>query len=66
MKFSVNRTKQALAELQTTLHWMVTITNPASAIGGMEEDLQIRIQSTGIPEATEETNKVELQGHVIN
>lgn len=66
MYFSVNRTKQALAELQTTLHWTMTITNPASAVGGMDEDIQIRCQSTGVPEASPETNKVELQGHVIN
>lgn len=42
MKFSVNRTKQALGELQTTLHWGVTVTNPANAVGGMDENLQIR------------------------
>lgn len=66
MKFGVNRTKQALGELQTTLHWLVTIVSPAAAVGAMEEDLQIRIQSSGLPEATEETNKVELQGHIIN
>lgn len=66
MKFSVNRTKQALSELQNTLHWAVTIVNPASAIGAFEEDLQIRVQTSAVPEATEETSKVELQGHIIN
>lgn len=66
MKFSVNRVKQGLGELQTTLHWLVTIINPAAAVGAFEEDLQIRVQSTGLPTAQEETNKVELQGHVIN
>lgn len=66
MKFSVNRTKSGLGELQTTLHWIVTIINPAKAVGGFEEDLQIRIQTTGLPTAQEEATQVELQGHVIN
>lgn len=66
MKFSVNKTKQALGELQTTLHWIFTIVNPAPAVGAMPENIQIRCSTSGIPEATEETNKVELQGHVIN
>lgn len=66
MKFGINRTKQGLSELQTTLHWIVTVVNPAAAVGAFEEDLQIRVQSTGLPEAQEESNKVELQGHIIN
>ncbi|BES79810.1 hypothetical protein YerA41_189c [Yersinia phage YerA41] len=66
MKYSVNRTKQALGELQTTLHWAMSIVNPAPAIGALPENLQIRCQSTTLPQAQEETNKVELQGHVIN
>jgi len=66
MKFAINRTKQALGELQTSLHWGMTIVSPATAVGDLEEDLQIRCQSTAVPEAVEETNKVELQGHVIN
>lgn len=66
MKFSVNKVKSALGELQTTLHWIMTITNPASAVGPMPENIQIRCQSTALPEAQEETNKVELGGHIIN
>lgn len=66
MKFSVNKTKQALGELQTMLHWSLTVVSPASAVGDMPEDIQIRCQSATVPEAVEETNKVELQGHIIN
>lgn len=66
MKYGVNRTKQALGELQTTLHWSMSIINPAPAVGALPENLQIRCQSTALPQAQEETNKVELQGHVIN
>ena len=44
----------------------MSIANPAPAIGALPENLQIRCQSTTLPQAQEETNKVELQGHVIN
>lgn len=66
MKFSVNKVKTSLGELQNTLHWIVTIVNPASAVGAFDEALQIRVQSTGLPEAQSENTQVELQGHVIN
>ena len=66
MKFSVNRTKQGLGELQTTLHWVVSMISAPSAIGAWDEDLQIRMQTIALPQAQEESNKVELQGHVIN
>lgn len=66
MKFSVNKTKQGLGELQTTLRWQVTIVSAASAVGAFDESLQIRIQSSGLPEAQVENTQVELQGHVIN
>ncbi len=66
MKFAINRTKSALAEVQTTLHWEVKIINPSSAVGAMSEDLQIRVTTTGVPEETVEDVQVELQGHKVN
>lgn len=66
MKFSINKTKQGLGELQTTLHWIVSVSNPAEAVGDLEEDLQIRVQTSGLPVAETESTQVELQGHKIN
>lgn len=66
MKFGINKTKNSLGELQTTLHWVLTVISPPAAVGDFSEDLQIRVQTTGLPEVTEDTTKVELQGHIIN
>ena len=66
MKFSINKTKAGLGELQTTLHWVVSIAKPAEAVGEFEEDLQIRVQTSGVPVPSTESTPVELQGHTIN
>ena len=66
MKFGINRTKQALGEVQSTLHWIVNIKNPAEAVGEMSEDLQIRVTTSGIPKETVEDIQVEMQGHKVN
>lgn len=66
MKYSINKTKQALSELQTTLHWAVTMIKAPNAVGQMPENVHIRCMSSGVPEATEEVVPVELQGHKIN
>lgn len=66
MKYSVNQTKAALAELQTLLHWSLDVIKPAAVVGNMPEDVKIRCQTSAVPEATEENNKLELQGHTIN
>jgi hypothetical protein len=66
MKFSMQETKQGLGQVQTTLHWLFNITVPAKAVGDFPEKLQIRVQTTGLPNADHQTTKVELQGHVIN
>lgn len=66
MKYSVNETKEALGELQTTLRWKFSWIKAPAAVTAPDKSLMIRVQSSGVPQATEETNKVELQGHVIN
>lgn len=66
MKFSVNQVKQGLGELQTTLHWGVAITSPAAVVGEFPEDLEVRVQTTAMPEADVQTTKIELGGHTIN
>lgn len=66
MKFSANRVKQALGEVQSTLHWSVEISSPASAVGAISEDLIIRVTTSGVPQETAEDIQVEIGGHVIN
>lgn len=66
MKFSVNKVKQGLGELQTTLHWAVSMINSPTAVGDFGENLQMRVQTAALPEPQADMNKVELQGHVIN
>ena len=66
MKFGINRTKSALGEVQSTLHWQVLIKNPSKAVGELSEDLQIRVTTTGVPKETVEDIQVEMQGHKIN
>jgi hypothetical protein len=66
MKYSVNQVKSALGEAQTTLHWWVAFIKPPVAVGAPPANVEIRIQTSGVPEAQEETNKIELGGHVIN
>jgi hypothetical protein len=66
MKFSINQTKNGLAEVQTTLRWDVQLINPPQVAGNFDEKLQIRVQTASLPEVQEETTKVELQGHTIN
>lgn len=66
MKFSLQETKQGLGQVQTTLKWLFNITVPAASVGDFPENLQIRVQTTGLPNAEHETLKVELGGHVIN
>lgn len=65
MKFSVNRVKAGLGEVQTSLHWAVSIPKPASVAGEFPEDLEVRIQTSGIPMAEMESLRVELGGHDI-
>ncbi len=66
MKFSLQETKQGLGQVQTLLHWLFTITVPAASMGDFPQKLQIRVQTTGLPQADNQTTKIELQGHVIN
>lgn len=66
MKYSINQTKAALAELQTTLHWAMTMIKAPAAVGAMPENVVIRCSSSGVPEVQSQANQVELQGHTIN
>lgn len=66
MKFSVNRVKQGLGELQTTLHWAVSIPNPAAVAGEFPEDLEVRVQTTGMPNPDVQSTQIDLGGHTIN
>lgn len=66
MHYSLNRTTQALGELQTTLHWKLTIIKPANAVGDLPEDVEIRCTSATVPESVEELNKLQIAGHTIN
>lgn len=66
MNYCINRTKAALAEVQTSLHWKFTMISPPSAVGMMSENAHIRMQSTSAPNAQEGNNPVDLQGHRIN
>lgn len=66
MKFSINQAKTGLGELQTSLHWHVSIVNPSTAAGPMDENLEIRVQTSTIPRQETTTTKVELQGHTLN
>lgn len=65
MKFSVNKVKAGLGEVQTLLHWAVMIPNPAAVAGEFPEDLEIRVQTSGMPEAEVTSTRVELGGHDI-
>lgn len=65
MKFSINRVKAGLGEVQTTHRWAVSIVKPAKVVGEFPEDLEVRIQSTGMPTAEAGTMRVELGGHDI-
>lgn len=66
MKFGVNRTKSALGEVQSTLHWSVLIKKASKVAGEMSEDLQIRVTTTGVPKEVVEDIQVEMQGHKVN
>lgn len=66
MKFSANRVKQALGEVQSTLHWAVEISSPATAVGAISEDLIIRVTTSGVPKEVTEDIQVEIGGHKIN
>lgn len=63
MKFSANKTRAGLGELQTTLHWNVEVTGGPA--GSFDEKLQIRVQSATLPTAEHEYVPVELQGHTV-
>lgn len=66
MKFSANRTKEALGEVQSLMKWAVSIPVPPAAMGEFPEDLEIRVQTAETPQETVTTMKIELQGHEIN
>jgi len=65
MKISANNTRSGLAELQTSLHWYVEVSNgPVGDIGSGNE-LQVRVQTATLPTAEHEYVPVELQGHTV-
>lgn len=66
MKFSLNEVKSALNEVQTTLRWSVSIPNPPAVVGPFTDTLRIRIQTSELPERTEDNVQVELGGFTIN
>lgn len=66
MKFSLNRVKQGLGEVQNLKNWAFSIPNPAAVAGEFPEDLEVRVQSVGIPTAEFENLQVSLGGHPIN
>jgi len=63
MKYSANKTRSGLGELQTTLHWDVDVSGGPA--GKFDEKLSIRVQTTTLPTATHEYVPVELQGHTV-
>lgn len=66
MKFSANRTKEGLGEVQSLMKWSVSIPVPPASVGEFPEDLEIRVNTAETPQEEVTTMKVELQGHVIN
>jgi len=62
MKLGINSRKAAMGEVQTTLHWDVEISKPATAVGAPDKDVMLRITTHGLPLETEEYQDVELGG----
>lgn len=66
MKYSFNQTAAALTELQTTLHWALTMIKAPSAIGAMPENVIIRCTSAAPPEVeSADFPQADIQGHSL-
>lgn len=65
MRFSYNKTKQGLGEVQTTYKWLFTIHNSGKTASEFGENLQVRVTSSTVPKAEKQIINVEAQGHTI-
>jgi len=65
MKRDYNRVKQALGEVQQTLHWIVTFTASPN-VAKCPEDVEIRITTSGLPTPEVNHTAVQLGGFTYN
>lgn len=63
MKYSINKIKAALGEVQSTLDWEMVVKKAPKGAGSFDSSLVMRIQTTAMPSPQVTNLSVKLGGH---